>query len=322
MALASGTSIPEWVCPVDHSALSEQKASLVCPKGHSFSIRGGIPRFVESEAYTGHFGLQWKQYRKTQLDSYTGTSISRDRLKRCLGQDLWERLPGASVLECGCGAGRFTEILLDRGAAVTSVDLSSAVEANADLFPTSPEHRVVQADIASLPFADGQFDLALCLGVIQHTPDPETTIAKLYQQVRPGGWLVIDHYTHGPGRWASVKPVYRAVMKRLPPELALRCTERLVRVFLPLHRHLKNFRMGWVLLCRISPVTTFYRSVPGLPDELQREWALLDTHDSLTDWYKHLRSTQEIAATLSGLGAVQIACQYAGNGVEARCQHP
>ncbi|HUI41917.1 MAG TPA: hypothetical protein VL523_08115, partial [Terriglobia bacterium] len=159
-----------------------------------------------------------------------------------------------------------------------------------------------------------------CLGVIQHTPSPETTLAKLYRQVKPGGWLVVDHYTHGAGRWASVKPLFRVVMRRLPPQAALRCTERLVDAFLPLHRRLKNSRLGWPLLCRVSPITTFYRSVPGLPDGLQREWALLDTHDSLTDWHKHLRTAGQLEATLGALGAVEVTCRYAGNGVEARCR--
>jgi SAM-dependent methyltransferase len=322
MASANETSTPAWVCPIDHSPLTNQASGLVCPQGHSFPICRGIPRFVASESYTDHFGLQWRQYRRTQLDSYTGIPISRDRLRRCLGEDLWERLPGMSVLECGCGAGRFTEVLLGRGAVLACVDLSSAVETNADLFPIGPEHRVAQADITKLPFEGGQFDLVLCLGVIQHTPVPENTIAKLYQQVRRGGWLVIDHYTHEPGRWTSVKPVYRAVMKRLRPETALRCTEELVNIFLPLHRRLRTSRLGWLLLCRISPITTFYRSVPSLPERLQREWALLDTHDSLTDYYKHLRATEDIARALRALGASEIVCEYAGNGVEARCQHP
>ncbi len=316
------TSKPAWVCPSHHSVLSEADSRLLCSDGHFFPVVGGIPRFVESEEYAEHFGLQWRQYRKTQLDSHTGIPISNDRLRKCLGEDLWDRLPGISVLECGCGAGRFTEVLLSRGAVVTSVDLSSAVEVNADLFSINEMHRVAQADIMSLPFEDSQFDLVVCLGVIQHTPNPEETIAKLYQQVKPGGWLVIDHYTHERGRWTSVKPAYRAVMRRLSPEAGLRCTERLVDVFLPLHQRLRNSRLGWFLLCRVSPITTFYRSVPMLPESLHREWALLDTHDSLTDWYKHLRTAEQIQQTLSRLGAHEVSCAYAGNGVEARCQRP
>ncbi|HEY0787434.1 MAG TPA: methyltransferase domain-containing protein, partial [Thermoanaerobaculia bacterium] len=88
-------------------------------------------------SYADAFGAQWRRYSRTQLDSYTGTTISRDRLRRCLGEELWEGLSGRKVLEAGCGAGRFTEVLLERGAILTSVDLSDAVVANAENFPPS-----------------------------------------------------------------------------------------------------------------------------------------------------------------------------------------
>jgi SAM-dependent methyltransferase len=47
-----------------------------------------------------------------------------------MGDELFSSLAGKHVLEAGCGAGRFTEVLLKAGAYVTSIDLSSAVEAN------------------------------------------------------------------------------------------------------------------------------------------------------------------------------------------------
>jgi hypothetical protein len=75
------------------------------------------------------------------------------------------------------------------------------------------------------------------------------------------------------------------------------------------------------LLSRISPVLAYYHH-HSLNDELQREWALLDTHDSLTDRFKHFRSTAQINAVLVSLGAVSIWCQRGGNGVEARCRRP
>ena len=40
---------------------------------------------------------------------------------------------------------------------------------------------VIQADINDMPFADGVFDVVVCLGVIQHTPDTEKTIKDLIQ---------------------------------------------------------------------------------------------------------------------------------------------
>ncbi len=263
---------PAWRCPQHGTTLQVGSERLSCPQGHGFPIVGGVPRFVESGKYAEAFGLQWKRYRRTQLDSYTGTSISGDRARRCLGEKLWERLPGARVLEVGCGAGRFTEVLLARGAQVVSVDLSDAVEANAANFPVGGSHRIAQADVLEMPFAFQQFDVVFCLGVVQHTLNSEQTVKALYEQVRPGGSLVIDHYRYRLSWLLSLSPLWWLVFRRLSPERGLRWTERIVATLYPLHSRWRRFRL---LLNRFSPVYTYFEMYPQLREDLQREWSLL-----------------------------------------------
>lgn len=309
---------PALVCPQDGHPLTEIGSDLACADRHRYPVVGGIPRFVGGRTYADHFGAQWNRYRETQLDSYTGKPISADRVRRCLGEELWNSLAGKTVLECGCGAGRFTEVLLARGASVHSIDLSNAVEANAVNFPAGPAHRIAQADILRLPFAPRQFDVVLCLGVVQHTPKPDLTVEALYAQVRPGGTLVIDHYTHDIGWYTRPAPLVRQVLKRLPERSAMRATERLVTIFLPLYKAAAASRAARLLVHHISPITCYYTSMPELGDPLQYEWALLDTHDTLTDWYKHRRTRRQILRTLERLGLENVWCVYGGNGVEAR----
>lgn len=314
-------SWPEWHCPVHRRRLETRATSLVCPAGDVFPIRHGIPRFVPEHSYADAFGAQWARYRLTQLDSHTGMPLTARRLERALGEQLWSTLEGCQVLEAGCGAGRFTEILLARGALVTSIDLSSAVDSNQRGFPGGSRHRIAQADIQAPPFRDRSFDLVLCLGVVQHTPSPEHTLASLYAQVAPGGWLVFDHYALSPS-WISIALLVRLFMRRLPPARSLRTTQRLVDAMLPLHRLAARSSWSNRLVHRLSPVLTYYRQHPDLPEPLQREWALLDTHDNLTDWYKHLRTVSQIEATLAGLGLESVSCTRAGNGIEARGRRP
>jgi SAM-dependent methyltransferase len=283
---------------------------------------------VPSDNYAIAFGVQWLAFRRTQLDSYTGTTLSRDRCHRCLGPEVLAEIDRAraegreySVLEVGCGAGRFTEVLLDAGASVTSVDLSAAVEANQSNFPQSDRHRVIQADVYALPFVRGQFDLVFCLGVVQHTPDPERTIASLFEQVMPGGHLVLDHYAPALGWYFTLKPVYRAVLTRVPARKTLLYTERLVRAFLPVHSRLRHRRLALRALARISPVVCYYGKLP-LSEAHHCEWALLDTHDALTDRYKHRRTPAQLTRAVRALGAEEIHCVRGGNGVELRCRRP
>ncbi len=323
-----GRAFPPLVCPTDQCPLAVESEALACAEGHRFPSRLGIPRIVMSAtAYTDAFGEQWNTYRATQLDSYTRTRISRDRLVRCVGDVLWQRLHGDSplhVLETGCGAGRFTEVLLHCPAAVvTSTDLSSAVEANQENCRQTDRHRIVQCDIYRLPFLPVSYDFVLCLGVLQHTPDPEEAIARLYAQVKPGGWLVIDHYAPSLAHFTKITALLlRPVLKRLSPRLGTAATEGLTKTFFPLHRRVKNSVWLQAALSRVSPLLTYYKTYPQLDDHLQYEWTLLDTHDSLTDYYKHLRTPGQIAATLEALGCRDSWVARGGNGVEARCRKP
>jgi 2-polyprenyl-3-methyl-5-hydroxy-6-metoxy-1,4-benzoquinol methylase len=317
---------PEIVCPNDGGLLVADSGMLACRHGHRWAVVNTIPRMIPAaKNYADAFGLQWNVYRRTQLDSYTGSTLSLTRARRCLGEELWATIGQSArpveVLEAGCGAGRFTEVLLAAGARVTSVDLSGAVDANQENCPQDERHRILQADLLRLPFRPGQFDVVFCLGVIQHTPSPEETIGRLFEQVRPGGWLVIDHYAYNLSNLTKSAILFRRVLRRMPPAAALRWTERLVAVFLPLHRAFRRSRIAHALLSRVSPVLAYYHTSP-LPDDLQRQWALLDTYDSLTDWYKHFRTKGQIRRALERVGAVEIVCEYGGNGVEARCRRP
>ena len=84
----------------------------------------------------------------------------------------------------------------------------------------------------------------------------------------------------------------------------------------------RRLRAIQMVISRFSPLLTYYHSFPQLSDELQYEWAELDTHDSLTDYYKHARSRRSIAMRLHALNAQRIWVEKGGNGVEARCQKP
>jgi 2-polyprenyl-3-methyl-5-hydroxy-6-metoxy-1,4-benzoquinol methylase len=329
MSSTPHSSFPPIVCPIDLSSLQEGSGNeLRCSSGHSFSVLRDIPRLLESKSnYADAFGEQWIEYRITQLDSYTHTDISKERLRRCLGESLWTSMQGpgrVEILESGCGAGRFTEILLQLPAAsVTSTDLSAAVEPNKMNCPLSDRHRILQCDINQLPFGPGQYDIVVCLGVIQHTRNPERTIQDLYKQVKPGGWLIIDHYTQTLSYYTKVSEwLLRPILKRVSPARGIAVTKALTRAFFPMHRAVKHSKPLQMLLSRFSPLLTYYHLFPQLTDALQYEWAELDTHDSLTDFYKHLRSLRSIESTLRGLGSVNIWVEKGGNGVEARCQKP
>ena len=252
----------------------------------------GVPRFVNS-SYAAAFGLQWNEFRQTQLDSHTGTRISKDRLVRSLSIPVYKELQNASVLEVGCGAGRFTEVLLETGARVVSIDLSTAVDANALNFPQSDNHLILQADVGSLPFKENSFDYVICLGVIQHTPNPENTIRSLLRVLKPNGWIVIDHYGKNIKWYLRSAPLFRFFLKRLEPKQSFKIVATIYAVSIRFFSVSEN-RL-YRKLCNIFfPIVFFDKEFPDLPGWAKKEWGLLDSYDSLTDRYKHRRSVKQI----------------------------
>ena len=132
---------------------------------------------------------------------------------------------------------------------------------------------------------------------MQHTPNTEETLAALYAQVRPGGWLAVDHYTYRLAWFLSTQPAFRRVLTRMPPERTVPMVEHIVDRVWPIHSKL---RRGRKLVERISPVQTYFDTYPELADEHQRAWAVLDTHDALTDRYKWFRTRGQLERALGG----------------------
>ncbi len=307
----------DYVAPISKQTLklSEQKYCTVA--GECFPVINGIPRFVELDNYANAFGLQWKSFAKIQLDSHNGSSISKDRLERCLGFPINE-LKGKNVLEVGCGAGRFTEHLISGGGHVHSVDLSVAVEVNSDNMGNAADYRVAQANVYRLPFPEKAFDIVICLGVIQHTPSPEKTIECLWNMVKPGGLLVIDHYTFDWMYYTKPVMLYRFFLRRMKPARSKAIVEKLVKFFFPLHWKFRNNKVATVLLNRISPCYVYIRTFPNMDYDFHFHLTRLDTYDGLTDYYKHLRSKQQIENILKSLNPLTVDVWHGGNGVEAR----
>lgn len=319
-----------FICPEHGDELCPDTSgeAMLCPKGCSFPVVQGIPRFVAQENYAYSFGLQWKKFRKTQLDSYTGVPISEERLTRLVGAPLPEFFSGKRVLEAGCGAGRFTELMLKAGAEVTAIDLSAAVEANRENCGGHASYRVAQADIRKLPLREKSFDVVICIGVVQHTPVPEETIAALSRYVKKGGELVIDHYKPRTSELPLPSRTLRRLLFALAPERRLGVVERLARTLWPMHTFLYSKRkVGWFTsirkkLLHWSPILDYQYAFPGLSPEVVYEFAVLDTHDCHTDYYQHRRTTEQIRNVLTGLGLEILYLDYAGNGVEARARRP
>lgn len=285
-----------------------------------YQIRNYIPRFVSSDNYARSFGLEWTRYPRTQLDKFSGTTITRDRFRQTT---KWpDRLDGERILEAGCGAGRFAEIALRTGAELVSFDLSDAVEACLENLGLIPSWHLFQGDLYHLPLRHALFDKVFCLGVLQHCPHPAAAFRALVPPLRPGGELAIDVYARTAKLHFTPRFWLRLVTSRARPQLTYAWVKRAVPRLLPLKVWLR--RRVPVLgrhAAAMVPVLS-YEGVLPLSDPQLLEWSILDTFDMLSARYEHRASVSEVRAWFERARLVATAAERADTVVIARGTKP
>lgn len=107
---------------------------------------------------------------------------------------LWARATGR-ILEAGAGTG-LNIAFYPPGARVTATDLSGAMLRKAQERARQQKRGVTfeEADLCSLPFADGTFDTAVATFVFCSLPDPVACLREMGRVTKPGGRiLLLDH---------------------------------------------------------------------------------------------------------------------------------
>ncbi len=99
---------------------------------------------------------------------------------------------GQRVLDLGCGTGRHSLWLAERGAVVTAVDFSEGMLAEARRKPGADAITFIAHDLrTSLPFTT-EFDLVVSGLVLEHLRDLNHFFAEARRVLKPGGRAVIS----------------------------------------------------------------------------------------------------------------------------------
>lgn len=111
------------------------------------------------------------------------------------------------VIDVGCGGGILSEALAEAGAKVTGIDLAGASLEVAKLHlhesGLSVDYKQISAEdmAAEQP---GQFDVAVCMEMLEHVPEPASVVKACAQLVRPGGDVFLSTINRKPLAWALV----------------------------------------------------------------------------------------------------------------------
>jgi SAM-dependent methyltransferase len=128
-------------------------------------------------------------------DKYGSTNpVVRRLMARFEGtlEELFAQADPHSLIDVGCGEGVLTHQWAQRlgERRVVGIDLDDPHLHTEWAKRTAPnlEYRVMKAE--NLPFADGEFDLAAAIEVLEHVPDPEHTVAEMARVAQR--WLLVS----------------------------------------------------------------------------------------------------------------------------------
>jgi 2-polyprenyl-6-hydroxyphenyl methylase/3-demethylubiquinone-9 3-methyltransferase len=128
-------------------------------------------------------------------------------------------LAGKRVADVGCGGGILAESMAARGAQVTGIDLSTKAIGVARLHQyesgSSVDYRHVAAEALAVEMP-GAFDVVACLELLEHVPEPASTVAACAALVKPGGLVVFSTLNRNPKSYVQAILGAEYVLRLLP----------------------------------------------------------------------------------------------------------
>ena len=110
-------------------------------------------------------------------------------------------LEGKHALDVGCGGGILAEAMATAGAKVIGIDLSDKALSVARLHQLESgvevDYRLITAETLAAD-QPGSFDIVTCMELLEHVPDPASTIAACATLVKPGGLVVFSTINRNP----------------------------------------------------------------------------------------------------------------------------
>lgn len=128
-------------------------------------------------------------------------------------------LPGADVLDVGCGGGILTEALAAAGANVTGIDMADRPLAVARLHKAETGVHVEYEQSTAEEYAAakaGQFDVVTCLEMLEHVPSPANVVSACRDLVKPGGHVFFSTINRNPKSFAFAIVGAEYLLRLLP----------------------------------------------------------------------------------------------------------
>jgi 2-polyprenyl-6-hydroxyphenyl methylase/3-demethylubiquinone-9 3-methyltransferase len=128
-------------------------------------------------------------------------------------------LAGKRVIDIGCGGGILSESMARLGAEVTGIDLADKPLKVAQLHALdagiSVDYQAIAAeDLAQM--APASFDVVTCMEMLEHVPDPASTVQACATLVKPGGRVFFSTLNRNPKSYLFAIIGAEYVLRLLP----------------------------------------------------------------------------------------------------------
>jgi ubiquinone/menaquinone biosynthesis C-methylase UbiE len=145
-----------------------------------------------------------------------------------------------TVLDLGCGSGRWTKFIADKVKLVEAIDPSQAVFSAYQTNIKESNVRITQASVSNIPFEDSTFDLVICLGVLHHIPDTQQALIDVVKKLKKGGSILLYLYYSLDNRGIMYKLLFQAssilrlLISKLPKTLKkIICDAIAIFIYMP-----------------------------------------------------------------------------------------
>ena len=128
-------------------------------------------------------------------------------------------LQGKSVLDVGCGGGILAEAMARSGARVTGIDLSDKPLKVAELHLHESGLAVTYEKISAeekVKAHASQFDVVTCMEMLEHVPDPASTVAACARLAKPDGRVFFSTINRNPKSYLFAVIGAEYLLKLLP----------------------------------------------------------------------------------------------------------
>ena len=133
--------------------------------------------------------------------------------------DNHAKLEGKTVLDIGCGGGILAESMADAGATVTGIDLSEKALGVARLHLLENGKKVDYRMISAEELASqepGTFDIVTCMEMLEHVPNPASTIAACATLAKPSGHVFFSTINRNPKAYVFAILGAEYILRMLP----------------------------------------------------------------------------------------------------------